>query len=82
MKIIRDQQITGELLEIDNTRFIDCSLTDCVLQYGGGQVVMDGTRLSRCHHVFVGTARLTINYLVAMQLVPPDKRFTALENIH
>ena len=71
MNIIRDKHIEGELLPVDGKHFIGCTLTDCVLQYGGGQVVMEGTTISRCHHVFIGPARLTVNYLEAMELVPP-----------
>ena len=72
MKIIRDKHIQGELLQVDGKHFIGCTLTDCVLQYGGGHVVMEGTSISRCHHVFIGPARLTVNYLEAMELVPPN----------
>jgi hypothetical protein len=72
MRTIRDKHIEGELVQIDGTHFIGCTLTDCILQYGGGHVVMEGTRISRCHHVFIGPARLTVNYLEAMELVPPN----------
>ena len=70
MKVIRDQIIEGEVLDVDGKHFIGCTLADCVLQYGGGTVVMEGTMISGCHHVFCGPARLTVNYLEAMELIP------------
>lgn len=72
MKIIQDKWISKEILRIDGTHFIDCILTECVLQYGGGHVVMERTRVKGCHHVFLGSARLTLNYLEAMELIPPN----------
>ena len=80
MRIVRGQCIDGELLEVDGNHFIDCNLTECILQYAGGHVVMERTRVTGCHHVFVGPARLTVNSLESMELVPPNSPFFGLEN--
>jgi hypothetical protein len=70
MEIIKGQHIEGELVQVDGKHFIDCTLRRCVLEYGGGTVVMERTRVSGCHHVFCGAARLTVNYLECMGLFP------------
>lgn len=80
MRIIRNKRIRGKVLDVDGKHFVGCTLTGCVLQYSGGHVVMEGTRISGCHHVFVGPARLTINYLEAMELVSPHPLSTSLSD--
>ena len=80
MRIVRSKNIEGELVSTDGNHFIDCTLTDCVLQYEGGQVVMEATRITGCHHVFSGPARLTINYLKAMELIPPNDLVPGLDD--
>lgn len=81
MRVIREEVIEGQVVDVDGKHFVGCTLIDCILQYGGGVVVMEGTMISRCHHIFLGSARLTINYLEAMGLITPDKLTPRPEDI-
>ena len=72
MRIIRGLRIEGELVEIDGTHFIDCVLCECILEYGGGDVILERTLITQCHHVFHGRARRTVSYLESVGLMPPE----------
>ncbi len=68
--IIESETFTGESIELDDKQFIDCTFTNCVLEYHGGEVIFDRTQLDRCRHVFYGRARQTLRYLQGVGLMP------------
>ena len=45
MELVQGQTIEGESLSIDEKRFIDCVLIDCVLEYRGSPVSFTRTRM-------------------------------------
>jgi hypothetical protein len=63
METLSKQHIVGECLSIDDKHFTDCTLTDCMLEYSGGDVVFERTTLKGCRHIFYGPARGTLHYL-------------------
>ena len=70
MEILNGISFDGELVAIDGKHFIDCVLRNCILEYGGGNVILERTHISGCHHVFFGRARCTVSYLERMGLMP------------
>lgn len=72
MEVITGRHIEGELVELDGRHFVDCILCNCVLEYGGGDVILERTQIRSCQHAFFGRARCTVNYLERMGLIPPE----------
>jgi len=79
MELIEGRTITGEQLAMDNKEFRHCTLIDCVLEYGGGDVVLDHTMLQGCRYVFFGPARGTVHFLQAVGLL--DQNMQAWKEI-
>ena len=70
MEQIQGQIIKGQTVTIDEKEFRDCVLERCVLEYSGGSVVFERTKLQSCTYVFFGPARGTIHFLQSVGLMP------------
>ncbi len=84
MEVIEDREIHGELLTIDNKRFIRCKLVDCILEYSGSPVVFDSTHMQRCRYVFFDEARSTVRFLqgVGLMQYTPKEWAEFTEQVH
>jgi len=63
MKILRNRTITNETLVMDETGFYNCHLNKCVLQYGGGALILENTPIHESRWEFTGAALGTIELL-------------------
>jgi hypothetical protein len=81
---IFSQVIENETIEIDGKRFVDCVLSNCVLEYSGGPVIFDRTRMRGCRYVFFGEARRTVQFLQGTGLMPwiPTEWAEVSEHVH
>ncbi len=70
MQVVSGVTIEGESFELDGKHFIDCTLLNCILEYSGGEVVLERTHIRGCRHVFYGKAKLTLHYLQGVGLMP------------
>lgn len=70
MEVVSGKTIEGVAFELDGKHIIDCTLVNCVLEYSGGEVVLERTHLRSCRHVFYGRARQTLRYLQGVGLMP------------
>ena len=70
LEVVSGLTIEGEAFALDGKHIIDCTLVNCVLEYSGGEVVLERTQLRGCRHVFYGQARLTLHYLQGVGLMP------------
>ena len=70
MEVVSGLTIRDEAFALDGKHIIDCTLVNCVLEYSGGEVVLERTQLRGCRHVFYGQARLTLHYLQGVGLMP------------
>ncbi len=70
METVFDRHFEGEHVEIDEKHFIGCTLCRCTLEYAGGAVILERTRITGCRYVFCGPAQCTVNYLKTMGLLP------------
>ena len=70
MKTVQGQLFEEEVLNIDDTHYVDCTLTNCQLRYSGHPVAFERTRLNGCRYVFYGHARGFIHFLQHVGLMP------------
>ncbi len=59
-KEFRGQTFQDDTLVIDYHRYVDCTIEDCVLIYGGGPFHMSGCRISGCQLRYTGAAANTL----------------------
>ncbi len=64
-----DHAFCDEAVLLDGKHFIDCSLENCELTYGGGVVILERTWISGCHYVFGGQAGRTVDLLKVLGLL-------------
>lgn len=72
MLTVQNQTIEGEVLTIDDTLYSDCVLINCTLEYSGGPVAFERTKMRGCQYVFFGRARRTIHFLQGVGLLAQD----------
>ena len=72
MEIITDQYIIGQRVKMDGKHFQDCVLLECTLEYAGGEMILERTQITRCNHLFRGSARLTLSFLELMGMMKED----------
>lgn len=63
LHIISGQNFRNELVPMDCRHFVDCTMTDCTLEYSGQPVVLETTSFSRCTFRFGGEAAMTACFL-------------------
>ena len=54
MEIIQDLDMRCKTVRLDDRHFIDCPFTDCVLEYGGSEVILERTSMRGWRHAFTG----------------------------
>jgi hypothetical protein len=69
MKILRDRTITNETLVVDETGFYNCCLSKCILQYSGGEFIIDNTPINECRWEFTSAALCTIELLTRLGIL-------------
>ena len=79
MEIIQDLKMRGETVRLDDRHFIDCTFTDCILEYSGSEVILERTSMRGCRHALHGPAFLTAQYLSAVGLLPDTELKAAAE---
>jgi hypothetical protein len=74
METIEGRTIENEYVDLDDKKFTDCTLIDCLLRYSGKPVIFERSRLESCRYVFFGPARATVHFLEAVGMLPgsPD----------
>lgn len=70
MEIIRELDMRNETVRLDGRHFIDCAFVECILEYGGSEVILERTTFTSCRHVFFGHAFMTLQYLRAAGVAP------------
>lgn len=70
MEVIRELDMRNETVRLDGRHFIDCTFTDCILEYGGSEMILERTTFTSCRHVFFGHAFMTLQYLKVAGVAP------------
>ena len=69
MQIVSDHAFRDEAVLLDGKHFVDCSMQNCEIVYGGGVVILERTWISGCQYVFGGQAGRTVDLLKALGLL-------------
>lgn len=69
MQTVQNRVFEGEVLTLDGTLYSDCTLNNCVLEYSGGPVAFERTKIRGCQYVFFGRARRTVHFLQGVGLL-------------
>ncbi len=72
IEIICDLYMVGETVRLDHRHFVDCTFLNCVLEYGGEEVILERTAIRNCRHSFHGPAFLTLRLLQAVGIVQEE----------
>lgn len=70
MEVVRELDMRHETVRLDGRHFIDCTFADCILEYGGSEVILERTSFSSCQHVFFDHALMTLQYMRATGIGP------------
>lgn len=73
MHTVQDQVFESQTLIIDDTLYSNCVLINCTLEYSGGPVAFERTRMRGCHYVFFGRARRTVHFLQGVGLLENNR---------
>jgi hypothetical protein len=71
MKIVQDKEETGTTVVMDDTSFVNCTFTDCILIYHGGDSAWPGTSFVNCKFSLQGPAAKTAITLQTFGWKPP-----------
>ena len=66
---IADRSFTEETVQLDGRHFVDCRVANCVLEYSGGPVILEGTEFTGCRFRFGGEAAMTISLIGCFGLI-------------
>ena len=55
-------------VRLDGKHFKDCTFADCILEYSGGDVILERVSMLSCKHTLIGYARQTANYMRSVGL--------------
>ena len=72
MKLVRGLILKGQTFDIDDHQFVDCQFTGCTLNYSGRPVSFEQTALRGCRYTFFGAAKMTLEFLDCVGLIPED----------
>ncbi len=79
MKVIAEQTLKDTVLQMDDHHFEDCTITQCILVFSGGDFSWTNCKFVNCQIRFVGAAGKTLNFLkhFGMVLQAPKRAETA-----
>ena len=70
MIVISGNTETDTIIQMDGHHFENCTFTNCILAYSGGDFSWLNCSFDRCQLRFIGSAQKTINFLKAFGMVP------------
>lgn len=77
---LEGRTFNGSTLRLDGRHFVDCTIEDCVLEYSGGPVILEGTHFAGCRYSFSGEAAMTISLLECFGLFEGQVQPTTLRS--
>ena len=70
MKVIAEQALKDTVLQMDDHHFEDCTITQCILVFSGGDFSWTNCKFVNCQIRFVGAAGKTLNFMKHFGIVP------------
>lgn len=77
LKRVVEQNLTGQIVQLDGCHFVDCRIDDCLLQYNGGPVVLESTHFTACRFSFAAEAAMTVAMLECFGLLERQQTHSA-----
>ena len=77
MQVVANQNITGSVVQMDGNHFENCSITDSVLVYSGGDFSWTNCQFANCQIRMIGPAQRAIQFLQFFGMVPQQVPPTA-----
>lgn len=69
MERVDGKSLSDQVVNMDGKHFVDCVLSNCVLEYSGKPVVLETTRFEGCSFRFKGDAAMTLRFCECFNLV-------------
>lgn len=63
LEIITGKEVRAGVVILDQKHFVNCTFTNCTLQYGGGSLILESTSCENCTFQFHGEAAMTVQLL-------------------
>lgn len=73
MLAFENQTFTGITVILDDKVFVNCKIDRCIVIYTGGDLMLDGTKITNSQFKFDGPAGRTVKLLKWLKLIPPDE---------
>jgi hypothetical protein len=70
MQVTANQNITGSVVQMDGHHFENCSVTNCVLVYSGGDFSWTNCQFANCQIRLIGSAQRAIQFLQFFGMLP------------
>lgn len=85
MQVIANQNLAGTVVQMDGHHFENCSISNSVLVYSGGDFSWTNCQFGNCQIRLVGPAQRAIQFLqffgVVPQQVPPKAEATGSSQV-
>ena len=69
IEVIASREFANEVVVMDGRHFIDCTLSNCVLEYSGYPTVLETTQFQGCSFRFKAEAALTMRFCECFELI-------------
>jgi hypothetical protein len=73
----QNQTLTGQVFQVEESWFVNCTLVDCKLFYSGGRSIWENTSFQNCEWKFHDKALATIQLLNQIGLLKPNQMMQA-----
>jgi hypothetical protein len=70
MQVVANQNITGTVIQMDSYHYENCTVTNSVLVYGGGDFSWTNCQFVNCQIRMTGPAQRAIQFLQLFGMVP------------
>jgi len=86
MRVLKDQTIENDVLDLDDTCLINCTVRDCEIFYTGKNYAYRNTTFANCRLTLMGPAERTQRFLREFgQLredTPPEAQSESSDTVH
>jgi len=87
MRVLKDQNIENDVLDLDDTFLLNCTVKNCEILYSGKRYGWRGTSFEKCHFSLFGEARWAQIFLgdfgqLKEGKTPPEAKSESSETVH
>ena len=87
MRVIKDQTIENDVLDLDDTYLLNCKVKNCEIVYTGKHYAYKGTTFENCRLMLLGAAKWTQLFLgefgqLKEEETPPEAKSESSDTVH